>query len=518
MQKQIWNKLCLAGSRLLNPKALFILCIAVLFVLFFPLVVMCFHAHPVYDDFSHTLDTARTWAQTGNILSVLQSAWQHMLHFYRTWQGTFVAMFLSVWQPMVFSPELFWITPLTTLLALGVSAYFCIKQLVCRLLCADKSTTLTLYTVLMFFMLAYMPGMREVLYWQSGTPYTLSVIALFVLVGMLLSLHCGAGQRLVRTAVSVLMGIIIGGCPYPLALGCTVGAFLIAFWCVWRHSPARSASILSFAAMLCSLIVVVAAPGNAIRQLRAGESLPVAETIVRSLETCAQLTGEWFSPQLIAVSLLLVFLSFRALQNSSLSFRNPGWFSFFSFGVLAASFAPPLYAQGVEGYQVDRILASLYMLYVVLIFLNILYWIGWASRRIPIVIAKLRVWQLALCAGLLFWGLLSCGILSTPFISSWTDLISGNATRYHSEMTAREEALRDAASSEEAARTISALSSHPVVLPPDKLIYQTDTNLPWQMHEYYRLAALTRQYGAGQIPEAEWAALEAELTQGVISP
>lgn len=514
---RLGKRLCAFGRRRVSSRALGFLCAAWVVFLLAPLFALCFFAHPVHDDFPHTIEAAAVWAGTGSLTAVLQAAWERMVLMYETWQGTFVAMFFSAFQPMVFSAKLFWLAPFTTLLLLVLSMGYFVKQLVMRTLDAGRAAAMAVYAALLTLLLEYMPGAREALYWQSGTPYTLSMIALFFLLGLLLKLHMPQRRGLYawRSFAALLCGVVLGGCPYPLALGGAVGVGLVMVWCFLRRSPARLGSVLAFLGVAGALLVVVLAPGNAVRQARVGESMGPVRAVIQSLSECLQTTGEWVSPQLLAVCLLLVPLLWQPLKQSEVSFRYPGWFSLFSFGVLAASFVPPIYATGVDGYRVERVLASLYMLFSLLAVLNILYWTGYLAKRHALSASAQAtpVWRLVLCASLVVWGLFSCAILATPTASSYLSLVNGNAARYHSEMSAREHAIAAAETPAEARAAIAELTAHPAVLPADMLVYQTESSLPQMMHRYYRIQELMEQYGAGQIPDDEWEALDA-WTQG----
>lgn len=499
----------------LSERTVAVLCAVMVVLLVAPLIAMSFHAYPTHDDFPSVSNAARVWAQTGDFGAVLKAAWQSAVSDYYTWQGTFVAMFICAFQPMAISMKLFWITPALTLVLLCLSAWYMVWQLTGRLLKANGSICIIVYAALMMLLLGYVPGIRELVYWQSAVQYTYSVIMLMFLIGLLVRLHLGCGciGYALRTLASFVCAVMIGGLPYPLALGITMGMLLVAVWCFLRRSPARWASLISFIGILAALIVVVIAPGNTVRQNRVGDSMEPVAAIVHSIIECLSCTADWFGPQLIGVVMLIAPFLWRTLKASGLSFRNPGWFSLFSFGTLAASFVPAIYATGVDGYKLDRIIGSLYWLYAVLVFLNMLYWLGWWARHSTASPKRgMPVWRLALCFGALAWGLFASGaVLATPTPGAYYSLLSGEAKRHQSEITARQKAITAAQTLEEVNQAIVPLSVQPAVLPLDKLIYQIDTALPAQIHHFFSMQALTERYGAGHIPPSEWEKLDVWL-------
>lgn len=496
-------------------RALTVLCLVWVALMLAPLLVMSFYAYPTHDDFPCVLPAAKAWAMTGSFWETLKAAWNQAMYDYQTWQGTYVAMFVCAFQPMVFSMRLFWLAPFGALTLLALSAWYLVRQVTRCVLKGDLCVCTVLYAALMTLLLEYVPGIRELIYWQSAIQYALSVVAVMLLCGLMIRLHTESARSAVyiwRTAAALLCAVALGGLPYPLALGGAVGMALIAAWCVWRRSPARIAAVIAFAGTVLSLLAVVAAPGNAVRQERVGESMAPLAAIVHSVVECLSCTGKWFGPQLIGLALVLAPLLWQLLKNSPMRFRNPGWISLLSFGVLAASFVPPIFATGVDSYRLDRILGSLYMLYAVLVFLNLIYWLGWLTRRRAAHSAPegVRLWQLGLCAGLLAWGLFATGaVLATPTLGAYYSLLTGEAAQYHEDILAREEALLSAKSLSEAQEAIDFLGAQPAIFPLDMLPYQSDTDLPGDMHRFFAMQHLVDRYGAGHIPAEEWEALNA---------
>lgn len=496
-------------------RALTVLCLVWVALMLVPLLAMSFYAYPTHDDFPSVRPAAEAWAMTGSLWETLKAAWNQTMYDYQTWQGTYVAMFVCAFQPMVFSMRLFWLAPFGALTLLALSAWYLVRQITRCVLKGDLCVCTVLYAALMTLLLEYVPGIRELIYWQSAIQYALSVVAVMLLCGLMIRLHTESARPAVyvwRTAAALLCAVALGGLPYPLALGGAVGLALIAAWCVWRRSPARIAAVIAFAGVALSLLVVVAAPGNAVRQERVGESMAPLTAIVHSVVECLSCTGEWFGPQLIGLALVLGPLLWQLLKNSPMRFRNPGWVSLLSFGMLAASFVPPIFATGVDSYRLDRILGSLYMLYAVLVFLNLIYWLGWLTRRRATHSAPegMRVWQLGLCAGLLAWGLFATGaVLATPTLGAYYSLLTGEAAQYREDILAREEALLSAKSLSEAQASVEFLRAQPAIFPLDMLPYQSDTDLPGDMHRFFAMQQLVDRYGAGHIPAEEWEALNA---------
>lgn len=475
-------------------------------VLLTPLILLCFYARPVYDDFTHTLTTAEAWAQTGSLWAAVKAAWQHMLLMYQNWQGTWVAMFLSAFAPMAFSSRLHFLSPLITLCLLTASSAYFTTTVGRKMLHLQPTATLPLLALFLTLWLGYLPGADEAVYWLSGMPYALSAILFVFILALLLNQHFST-PRLWRILALVCTGLLLGGCTYPLALGGCVALLLITLWAFFRRSSARYGALFTLIATAVSLFIVVLAPGNAVRQARSGAAMMPLAAIVHSLAEGLQTIGSWFSPQLIACGILLTALLWKPLRESRLSFQYPLLFTLFSFGALAAAFVPAIYATGVEGAQVDRIQAVLYLFFIPLSLGNIVYWLGWLSQRSFQFQPSLTRWKLWLCMALAVWGLFTSAIMTTPFVASAVTLATGDASKYSTEMDARANAIASAATLEEAIASVDALSVAPVLFPNDGMTLYKEAVVP-KMHRYYAIQALLAQYPAGEIPKTEWNQLD----------
>ena len=490
-----------------RERALTAFCWVWIALLLIPMALMCLYARPLYDDYGHTYSTVLAWAHTGSVLATLREALHKTAYLYQTWQGTYVAMFVSVFTPMVFSDALFFISPLCTLLFMALCLRYFTQAIARHTLSLPRAASLLLYAVALTLWLGCLPGAREAVYWQSGAPYGLGGALLALLGGLLLRLR-GPGRRALRTACAVLCGAALGGCPYPLGLGGTVALALLAGWALLARSKARLGAVLAFLATAASLAVVVLAPGNAVRQGQQGAPMQPISAIVMSVAECLQYTGFWLGPLWIAAGLVLAALLWKPLQASGLRFAHPVWVTLLSLGALAAAFVPSIYATGVESIRIDRIQASLYQFFTLLALGNVVYWLGYAATRTQLRAPGLPRWKLLACAALAVWGLFASSIMTMPCVAAPYSLLSGQAARYHAQMTAREQAFADAPSKAEALAQASAITDLPALQRTDGMEVQREP-VTLVTHQYYSIQRLIARYGAGHIPQAEWDALDA---------
>lgn len=499
-------------NRVLNKKTLAVLCALWVLAMVLPLFAMSFYAYPSHDDFPNARRVIEAWARTGSVWEFVKASWEQAMVDYVEWQGTFAAMFLCALQPMIFSMDLNWLTGAATLLSVLLSAGYLVWQICRRVLHADACTALALLAALMTALIFAVPGISELLYWHASVQYTFSIVFMMLIAGLLIRLYQpqGTAARIARTAALAAACFVLGALPYTHALGGAVAMALVTAWFIRRRSAAWWSALAGFAAIAASLVIVIVAPGNAARQATVGDSLNPVAAIVYSIEAALSCTAGWCGPEWLGIGLLVIPLVWQYAKDAPVRFANPLWFSFFSFGVLAACWVPPIFATGAEGYQEPRIVGSLYMLWALTAFLNLLYWTGWAAQRAEKPLrAQLCVWTAAVCAALVVWGAFSTGAaFATPVMGAWKSLLTGEAAQFRREMDAREEAILAAESLDEARAVIRPVTAQPMLFPLDMLIYQTESLLPGEMHIFFDLQRLVEEYGAGNIPEAEWDALE----------
>ena len=102
------KKISAAGIPL---KVFAVLSVLALILLLVPMLKAAEYDVPSADDYANGLPTYRAWTRTGSIFSVLKAAWRHTAGLYRTWQGTFSAIFLFALNPMIFGEQYYPIGP-----------------------------------------------------------------------------------------------------------------------------------------------------------------------------------------------------------------------------------------------------------------------------------------------------------------------------------------------------------------------------------------------------------------------
>ena len=196
--------------------------------------------------------------------------------------------------------------------------------------------------------------------------------------------------------------------------------------------------------MLGCFIVNIAAPGNAIRALSVDHEPNAVQAILLSFREAIVLGVRWTRLPVIAAMALLGYLFYQAVPASSFRFRFPGLVSLYSYCLYSAMFCPTMYAMGSRGDW--RLVDIIFYAYLLLLGLNVLYWVGWLrQRREGAAAAQPKLLPvlgcLALCLVCLAVSAKIHGGISLA--SAYTALSSGQAATYAREDQARLKILHD---------------------------------------------------------------------------
>ena len=118
------------GKRRLYRRSLLLFCLVWCTAMLLPLFLVSFSVYPAHDDFALTLDVTEAWLRTGSLWAAGEAAIDRAIYMYNTWQGTISASLLLAIQPMVFSPNLYFLTPMITLCGLCLAVAYFSKALI----------------------------------------------------------------------------------------------------------------------------------------------------------------------------------------------------------------------------------------------------------------------------------------------------------------------------------------------------------------------------------------------------
>ena len=415
-----------------------------LLVSLIPLLSLAPYDFPCADDFSFGADVHTAWESTHSFFAVLQAARTVALSFYENWQGSFCAVFLMALHPAVFGESCYALTPFLMLaMFLGGTFCFCLS-LFSRVFALPRSFGACAAALLSLFSLQLIPYPVQSLYWFNGSLYYTFFYGLSLLA---FSLAIPAAQQggLRRILPLCVLCFLLGGSNYVTALNVCLLFFTMLLVSLFLRHPAWKRLLVPFLFLLLSFTLNIAAPGNDVRQRAMTHTPNALLAIGQSFVAAGRSCLSWFSLPVAGMLFLLGLLFWNTDFRRSGSFRLPWLVTLYSFCVYAALFTPPLYAQGGTGD--GRLLDIIFYAFLLLLTLNLFYWIGWLQRRISRVAPPNR-FPLAP----LLLTLLGCLICCAIFISNghgFTSLMavghlrSGDAAAYRDASESRLLLLRD---------------------------------------------------------------------------
>ena len=449
-------------KRRIPKQALVWLCVAALLVTLLPLYALSFYNHACYDDFGFSIRTHEAWRDTGSLLSTLRAAVENTVTIRQTWEGTYATSFLSALQPALGGEGLYWLTTALLLTFFLLSLGFFLRQVVMRLLGADRQTFLLAFCCLSFVMIQFVPDLSEAFFWfNGGVAYTLmwSVMVLRLGVWVCFTQARGRWRKGLSALALALLTVVMGGAKYSTVLFAVLADALIVAYGFCKKRGDRWARLAIFALLLAGFVFSMTAPGNGVRArtLLGGMSAPRA--ILQAFYFGIALMGHWFSLPLLVVWALVAWQLSEALRGCPQRIHHPVWITVLCVCLFCAQLAPTLYTGNYLGD--GRTVNTYFYTFVLMSCALALYWTGWWIRRterqspFPAIGTAqrdgLRVAAFAAAVGLLVAGCLSFradgsetyGLSNTATGSALRSLLKGEAAAYDEAMDERDAALND---------------------------------------------------------------------------
>lgn len=420
------------------------LLIAALLISLVPLLVLGFYAAPAADDFSYGAYAHLAYKDSGSILAAAAGALDKTVESYMSWQGTFSAIFLMSMQPAVFSEGLYALTPFIMLTALVIGTFMLCRAFFSKLLGLGRELGDIVAALICILSVQLMPSPVQGLYWFNGAIY-------YVFFHGLSLAACALAIALVknggawRSVLLCLMCLVLGGGNYVTALTLSILAAATVIFLTMKKDCAWKRLLLPSLLLFISFALSIVAPGNTVRQAAQEDTPGVIMAVLMSFENGALYALNWFSLPVAGGLLLLAVVVWPVLSGTEGRFSLPALVSIFSFCLMSAMFCPPIYAMGNVGEP--RILNIIYFMYLLLLAINLVYWLGWLAGKLkkadseknvklmPVLLAMLVLGGCCALAMLGGTGFTSVGALST--------LASGEAKAYYDSALERFELLND---------------------------------------------------------------------------
>jgi hypothetical protein len=445
-----------------------------------PLLMLARYAYPVADDYSFAADVKHVLEQQGGLLSIMYAAIRRTAIYWVTWQGSFAAIFLFMFQPGIFGELYYGIGTWILLSGLLYSQWVFLSWLICDVGQQPKRICLIPWSMICVLQLLFMPVPVEALYWFNGSFYytffySLSLIYLTllgryafmpiatkdtptaeqtasvhgirkVLSNLVRWLKLIVSRRRIVCVVTMLLGLMIGGGNLATGLSvCVIEMCLIGLFFFFDKHRLR----LLFPGIVCNLVgfmINVLAPGNSVRQNMMDDHASPIWAILRSLQDGVTYIWQWTDVKILLFLLLMLPILWKVVSGMTFHFPLPGIFLAVTFGIYASQMTAIAYAYGTQAGVPDRMINVWWESFWILLLLWEIYLLGYIRRRFKNLRQKTvphgSVVYLFYC---LIGTLMLAAVISIPQTTTyeaWHEIQSGEAEGYAREWQTRLSILR----------------------------------------------------------------------------
>ncbi|MBR4472348.1 MAG: hypothetical protein IKS55_01800 [Oscillospiraceae bacterium] len=417
----------------------FTLCLA-------PLLYLSRYDVPCADDYIFGTAAHLALVHGGNFRDAVAAALEHTAFIYRTWQGSYAAVFLMSLQPAVFSERLYFLTPWLMSVSLFGGLFALCLCLMDKIFGLSRHIGTILAGIIGILYLLLMPYPSETLYWYNGSVYYTFFHGIAMLAIVLAIDTAKRGGALQIAGLSFLAAFLAGGNLVTGLTLCLLALSGIALLLIEKNPAGAKRLLLPSLILLICFCINVFAPGNAVRAASEMTHTPNAvAAILASFQKGLYYSFFWCRLPVLGGMLVLGLLFRAVLPGCSFRFRFPGLVSLWSYCLFSAMFCPPMYAMNFEG--PGRMRDMMFFTYLLLLALNLFYWMGWLQQRSgvkePVSGLPLlpTLGAIALCLVLLAVSAVFRGGIS--LVSAYTALSHGQAATYYQEAQERLVILKD---------------------------------------------------------------------------
>ena len=420
-----------------------------------PILFLGIYDYPCADDYSYASATRQVWLQSHSVWQVLKEAAATSASRYQTWQGTFTSIFFMALQPAIWTEKAYCITPLIMTGILSVSVFYLMRVILVQYLKGTRQECIVLSLIVLLSIIQCMVDKTDAFFWYNGSVHYIVPFSFFLLMqaSLISALAASEKEKRRRIFLSSLCALFVGGGHYISGLvACVCSMSLLLLLLFMKKLRENKAACIPVLILTVSFLINMAAPGNSVRS-EAVQGMPPLKSIMVSFRyTLAFAIDEWTDWTVWALVLFSLPFIWKVVKNTRFRFPCPFLAAAYSYCLVSSAFTPALYATG--NIDAGRIRNIIFILYVLLLFLNVGYALGWACHYFRLDSAENETrenltvnqrWYVIMTSLALFFGL---GITIKPNPDYYTtsaavmELVTGEAKAYGQEMEQRIELLR----------------------------------------------------------------------------
>lgn len=367
-------------SKIIREKEkLTVFILAVLFVVqIVPILYLGRFNHPTSDDFYYGAASHEVWQETGSVLKTFGAAVRGVTEDYRTWQGSYAALFLMRLEPTVFGESCYAVVPWLMIGMLTLGTLYFLRTLCKIVLQSDSLHYISLSVVILSLCIQFSPVASEQFFWyNSSVYYNLFHGLLLLYLSWLIRFWVTEKRRYV--VYMLLGGIALGGGNYVTALLLLIiQATSIGILGYYRKRKKLLVTAALWIEFLAAFFISAMAPGNVIRGSEiAGYS--AVSSIFHSLIQGVRYYKVWLDKWWLVAALFMLPVMIGFVKNCSFSFSYPAIVLLYGYGVFSAMSCPTFYALGSTG--PGRIINIIYDSFLLISYLQLFYLTGWLYRK-----------------------------------------------------------------------------------------------------------------------------------------
>lgn len=388
-------------------SVLAVLSTLLLIALLIPVIWVSKYAYPWADDFSYASEARAVFVSTHNVLKTIAMAFSTMKDSYLTWQGTYTSCFLMALQPAVFSIKLYHLTGVFMLGSILISYYVLVTVLFNKVFKASESAKWLIYVFTVMLSIEGVDGKAEAFTWYNSAVHYTFGHALFVLFIALVIYYVhdlrNSSKKILHCVLISLIGFLAAGTNNVTVFGGLLTIVILAamgFLYELVFGEKKYDGLLSALPMgivyIIGTAVNLGAVGNSKRMVTAGShNNSVFITVRNSFVLGTEFIKRHFWGMTVAYILIMVaviwyaFVKENALEGVSFKFRLPGLVTLASYCLLCALYAPFAYLGEAqvslpyidENLNVLRVANDVYLEFILLLFVNVLYYCGWLYQK-----------------------------------------------------------------------------------------------------------------------------------------
>ena len=353
--------------------------LTVLFVLqIIPILYLGRFNHPTSDDFKYGAYSHTAWQETGSLAAVVEAAAKGVAEDYRTWQGSYSALFLMRLEPTVFGEKYYGLVPFIMLGLLTAGTLYFMRTLCKVVLRSGTLHYISMSMLILSFCVQFSPVASEQFFWYNSSVYynAFHALLLFYLGWLVRFGYQGKKRYIVYMAAG---GFLIGGGNYVTALFLVVShaTALGLLWFVKRRKEFWAVLFLWLEFLAC-FAISAAAPGNGIRGAEIA-GYGAVSSIIRSLLQGVRYYMAWLDKWWLLGALIMLPMMLGLIRKTSFQFPWPGFVLLYLYGAFSAMSCPTFYALGSTG--PGRIINIIYDSFLVVSYIQTFYLLGYICRR-----------------------------------------------------------------------------------------------------------------------------------------